>query len=192
MQASAQVKFGAIAGLNIANLSQDPDDRDFSSRVGFGIGGVLDYGLGESIVLRVEPMILGKGAKESDRGTDVTVKLIFLEIPMMVKYAFGTNDVQPYVMAGPTLGLNMSAKAEGSDDGFEIDEDLKDDIKSVDFGFGIGAGVSRPIGDHSAFAELRYSAGLTNLNDQSSASDASLKTNGVQFFIGIIFGKAKK
>ena len=183
LPASAQVHVGVFGGLNRANLSFD--ETDLSSRTAFGFGGVLDYGLGESIALHFEPVFLQKGAeaKEEDGfDSEFTFKLTYLEVPVMLKYAFGTNDTKPYVIAGPTIGFNLSAKATAGSE----EQDLKDDIKSIDFGLGFGAGVSIPTGNNSIFVEARYALGLTDINGAPNP-EFSIKTKGIQIFAGITF-----
>ena len=192
LPASAQVHLGVLGGLNLANLSVDPDEGvDLSSRTAFGFGGVLDYGLGEYIALHLEPMYLQKGTEAKEEGVDVEVKLAYLEVPLMLKYAFGTGDTKPYVMAGPTIGFNLSAKVKVSAGGVSDEEDVKDETKSVDFGLGFGAGVSLPIGNNSIFVEARYALGLTDINDDS-ADPTDIKTKGIQIFAGITFPLGSK
>ncbi len=110
----------------------------------------------------------------------------------MLKYAFGTGDTKPYIMAGPTIGFNLSAKQKitlGSD---SDEEDIKDDISSTDFGLGFGGGVNFHTGNNSIFVEVRYNIGLTNINDDSDDPDTEIKTKGIKIFAGIIFPLGNK
>jgi len=179
MPVKAQVHLGVSGGLNLANVNVDPDDGiDFSRLTAFGLGGVLDYGLSENVTLRFEPMYLQKGTTRF--GADV--KLAYLEVPVMFKYAFGTSNTKPYIMAGPTFGFNLSAKIKADEE-----QDIKDEIKSVDFGLVLGAGVSLPMGNNSLFLEARYALGLANINDAPDDPDLDIKTIGIQIFAGITF-----
>ncbi len=60
LPAKAQTNLGVIAGLNLANVSLDPEPEgiDLTNRTAFGFGGVLEVGLNESVALRFEPMYL--------------------------------------------------------------------------------------------------------------------------------------
>lgn len=194
--ASAQVRLGFLGGLNLANVSVDPDEGvDLSSRTVFGFGGILEYCVNESFSLKLEPMFLQKGSKqevegmEGMEGMEAELKLSYLELPVLVSYAFGANNVKPYIMAGPTIGLNLSAKEESSVLGVSVEVDLKDLdlIKSIDFGLGFGAGVSFPMGKNSVFVEGRYALGLTNIIDDPEDTGAEMKTKGIQVFAGITF-----
>ncbi len=179
LPANAQVNLGVIGGLNLANLSVDPDDGvDLSNRTAFGIGGVLSFGMGESLALQLEPMYLQKGSTLKAFGEELKIEAAYIEVPAMIKFSFGSGDTKPYVMAGPTVGWVLSFEADG--------EDVKDDIKSIDFGLAFGGGVSLPMGNNTIFVEGRYSLGLSDINDDSS-DDTEIKTKGIQIMAGITF-----
>ena len=100
----------------------------------------------------------------------------------MLKFAFGSSDTKPYVMAGPTVGYLLSAKVKDPDG----EEDIKDDIKNIDFGLAFGGGVSLPMGNNTFFVEGRYSLGLSDINDDPN-DDTKIKTKGIQIMAGITF-----
>jgi opacity protein-like surface antigen len=180
---SAQINVGLIGGLNLANLSVDPDPGiDLNNRTAFGFGGVLDFTLSDMLALHLEPMYLQKGSKLESGGQEAKIKADYLEIPVMFKYAFGNSTAKPYVMAGPSIGILLSNKVTN---GGEVD--IKDETKSTDFGVGFGAGVSFPAGSSSIFIEGRYTLGLTNVNDDPNDPDTDIKTKGIQFFGGVTF-----
>ena len=105
----------------------------------------------------------------------------------MVKYIIGTNKIKPYLMAGPTIGFLQDAKLKVIMGGDSELEDLKDDLKSIDFGIGFGAGLDLPIGNNSIFVEARYSLGLMNIADKADGPYEDVKTRGIQIFAGITF-----
>jgi len=184
LSANAQVNFGVIGGLNLAKLSFDPDLQgvDLSNRTAFGIGGVLSFGVGETLALQLEPMFLQKGVKASAQGFESEIKASYIEVPAMLKFAFGSGDTKPYVMAGPTVGYLLSAKVKDPDG----EQDIKDDVKNIDFGLAFGGGVSLPMGNNTVFVEGRYSLGLSDLNDDPT-DDIKIKSKGIQIMAGITF-----
>ena len=194
LPAKAQTNLGVLAGLNLANVSVDPEPEgmDLTNRTAFGFGGVLEVGLNESVALRFEPMYLQKGVETAIGEVDIEFNLAYLEVPVMLKYAFGTGDTKPYIMAGPTIGFNLSAKQKISAGSESDEEDIKDDISSTDFGLGFGGGVNFHTGNNSIFVEVRYNIGLTNVNDNSDDPDTEIKTKGIQIFTGIIFPLGSK
>ena len=189
LPAGAQIHLGVLGGLNLANINIDPweEEEDWSSRTAFGFGGVFDYGLSEHTVLTLEPMYLQKGATLDFQGGDAEFKVAYLEVPVMFKYVFGAAGIRPYVMAGPTIGFNLSAEGETRWDGESETEDIKDETKSIDFGLGFGGGIYMPAGNNFIFVEARYALGLTNINDDPDNPDIDIKTKGIQIFAGITF-----
>lgn len=175
-----EIKFGAKAGLNIANLGGDAETD--GSRTGFHIGAVAEFKLTETFSIQPELVYSMQGAKtkfgieELGMVVEEDLKLDYINIPIMAKY---------YVMeglsleAGPQIGFLMSAKF-GS-------EDVKDGYKSIDFGLAAGVGYELPMG---VFFQARYNAGLANIADTSSdEGEGDFKmTNGVfQISVGYKF-----
>lgn len=194
LPAGAQHRIGVIGGLNLANLSFDPELEgvDLKNRTAFGAGGVLDLRLAENVALRFEPVFLQKGAKAEFTDDvfgriELTVKAGYLEMPMLVKLALGTSTTKPYLMAGPSIGLLLSAKTITKAAGQQEEEDIKEFVKDIDFGLNFGAGVSFPAGNNSIFVEGRYALGLINLNDDPEDPDTKIKSKGIQFMAGISF-----
>jgi hypothetical protein len=182
--ATAQHRIGFIGGLNLANVSVDPEETgiEYSNRTAFGGGGVLDLRLAENIALQLEPMFLQKGTKVTDGSDEVKVKLSYIEVPVLLKFMLGQSPTRPYIMAGPSAGFRLSAKVSN---GGEID--IKDVIKSTDFGLDFGAGISFPAGNNAIFVEGRYGLGLSNINDDPTDTNTDVKNKGIQFMAGITF-----
>lgn len=189
LPAGAQVNLGVLGGLNLASCDIDPLEggMEISNLTAFGFGCVLDYSLNEFITLHLEPMYLQKGAKGDWEIFEFESKAAYIEIPVMLKYAFGTTEIKPYVIAGPTIGYLLSATTKMSGGGYSEEEDIKDVTKSLDFGLCFGAGVSVPMSNNSIFLEARYALGLTNINDDPDDPDTDVKTKGIQIFAGITF-----
>jgi opacity protein-like surface antigen len=179
----AQWDVGCVIDLNLASISVDPEpsNEEYSSRLGFGIGAVVDRPLSDKIDLHVEPMFLQKGGKIKEDSDKATFKINYFEIPLMFRYTFQNNaSLKPYVIAGPSIGFLMSAKID-VENGPELDQ--KDDTKSIDFGLGFGGGVKLPRGNKTFFAEARYVFGLTNVNDVEGESE--VKNRGLQVVAGV-------
>ncbi len=202
MPAQAQVRLGVMSGLNLASLSVEPAlEPDPSSFTAFGAGGVVQIRLSENFAVQLEPMYLQKGARLEGSFSDAEIdsslsfnvnikaKLSYLEVPAMLKLAMSTGAANSYLMAGPVIGFRLSAKQTGSisASGFnlEVDEDFKDQTKSLDFGVGFGAGVSFPAGKSEIFVQGRYTLGLTDINDNPEDGESTIKTSGVQVMAGI-------
>ena len=181
----AQWEVGGLIDFNLASLSvpTGTSSEDYSSRLGFGIGVVADRPLTDQIILHVEPMFLQKGGTVKNSELTLKFKVNYIEIPIMIKYAFQSNSsLVPYAMAGPSLGFLTGAKFE-NEEGDSQDE--KDNTNTFDFGLGLGGGVSIPHNNLTFFAETRYVLGLANINKESDES--TVKNRGLQIIIGVTF-----
>jgi opacity protein-like surface antigen len=186
----AQWEVGGLIGLNISNLSVNPgsSSEDYSSRLGLGIGVVVDKPLSDQIHLHAEPMFLQKGSSLETSDFTAVFKLSYIELPIMFKYVFQTSaSVIPYAMAGPSIGLLTSSKVDFEDGG---EQDEKDNTNIFDFGLGFGGGISLPHENLTFFAETRYVFGLTNVNKESDES--TVKNRGLQVIIGVTFPVGSK
>lgn len=176
ISASAQVSIGAKAGLNFANWGGDAEDTDI--RTSIHLGGYLNYAFSENLSIQPELLYNSVGTKYSEDEMDVTNKLNYISVPVMLIYDFGTINVQ----AGPQLGFLASAKAKYEFDGESETEDIKDAFKGTDFSFNIGLGASFDKLNVSA----RYSLGLANVID---ADEVDVKNNVIQLSVGYrLFG----
>lgn len=209
LPARAQVKLGVMGGANFANLDgKDVDGStiDFSSRTVYGVGGVLDIRLSENISLYFTPMYLQKGGELSDTDPDLgeetfAYKLGYLELPALLKIDFGKSSVRPYLLAGPTIGFNLSSKLNYSVPSISQEIDAKDITESSDLGLTFGAGASFPAGANVIFVEGRYALGLSDVAKEGTltfmgedlvSGDADAKTRGFQLMAGISFPLGSK
>jgi len=150
-----ETKFGVKAGLNMADLGGDDADG-LDSKVSFHVGGFAEIKLSDKFAFQPELVYSAQGAK-ADGGT---YDLGYLNIPLMAKY-FATDKFS--IEAGPQVGFLMSAKGNpDSGDSF----DIKDELKSTDFGFNLGAGYDFT---ENFSAGLRYNLGLSNIIDADGA-----------------------
>jgi hypothetical protein len=142
--------------------------------VGAVVGAFVNVRLIDNFGIQPELLYSMKGSKLSD--FDTTYKLDYLSVPVMAKYYFGGLNLQ----AGPIFDFLLSAKAE-YDSG---DEDIKEYLKGLDFGFGLGLGYDLPLG---LSFDARYLMGLSNISDDSESEDLDIKTTGFQITIGFAF-----
>ncbi len=116
--------------------------------------------------------------------------LNYLEIPVLAKYSFGSETIQGFVHAGPSIGYALSGKTKESvnDEEDETDIDFEEEeLKRLDFSFALGGGIGFDAGPATIFADFRYLLGLTNLDDSDSAEDATQNNRGIGFALGAIF-----
>ena len=81
--------------------------------------------------------------------------------------------------AGPQIGFLIKAEA-GTDD---VSVDVKDDFKSIDFGFNFGTGYKLESGLNFA---ARYNLGLSDISDDNE-SNIKVKNSVFQLSVGYTF-----
>jgi hypothetical protein len=144
--------FGIKAGLNVANMSIEPDVRNTDVRLGLHAGLLAHIHLAPEWALQPELVYSGQGFE--DKVSNVTWKLDYINVPIMIQYMFNNGF---RLEAGPQVGFLASAKIDNTD--------IKDDLKKIDAGLGFGIGYL----SYSGFGiDARYNLGLSNVNDGGS------------------------
>ena len=201
------VTFGAKAGLNIASAAFDfpsgVEEPDLKSRTSIHFGLTAEFPVSDTFSVQPELLFSSLGAKSDEsysyfdgfddleESYETTSKLNYLLIPVMAK--FYLSDAFS-LEAGPQIGFLMSAKNEGSyelrysDTGEVIDSDsgsvdTKDSYKSTDFALNFGVGYKLESGLNFG---LRYSLGLTNLDDPE-VDNYSTSSRNFQLSVGYNF-----
>lgn len=120
--ASAQtpVSVGPLLGVNLADIAGDDFSDAFgstSSRFGFAVGGFAEFGISDMLVFRPELVYSQKGAEIDDDIVDATVKLDYVQVPMLVKLLFGAPDADMRfsLILGPAFGFSTGCA-------FDVDE----------------------------------------------------------------------
>jgi hypothetical protein len=178
----AQVRFGFKAGVNLANVTGDIDGN--SMKIGFNAGAVAKISVSESFSVQPELVFSSQGTKYDFEDTEVKMNLNYLNLPIMAQY----NTSGFVLEAGPQIGFLMSAKAKAGD----MSGDIKDGLKSIDFGLAFGAGYQT----QSGFGvNARFNLGLANIVDGEEDEEGELKNSVIQ--VGVFYllgggGSAKK
>ena len=158
---SAQ-EFGVQAGMNMANLSGE--DMETDMKMGIFGGVTAAFSLTDVMTLETGALYSTKGTQNEDSGIKISMAFSYIEIPLNIAYS--VSD-QISLMAGPYIGLLMSANIKSSGEflGQTIDEevDIKDDIANMDFGINIGASFSI---NESISVGAGYQLGLADIGSE--------------------------
>ncbi|MCL9806140.1 PorT family protein [Flavobacterium amniphilum] len=165
-----ETKFGVKGGLNLADWSGDDADG-IDSKIGFHIGGFAEIKVSDKFAVQPELLYSAQGGK-ADGGK---VNVDYINIPVMAKF-YATEQFS--IEAGPQVGFLMSAKVK-PDSGDDVD--IKDQLKSTDFGVNVGLGYNFT---ENVSAGLRYNLGLSNIVD---ADGADVKNNVFSLSVGYKF-----
>lgn len=185
---SQSTSMGIEGGLNLANLSTTPT-FNLSSKTGFMVGGFADIGISRIISIKPAVRYIVKGYTQQSQqlqGLSFSGSYSYIEVPLLIKGRVPLNVVKPYIEAGPTVGLQLSASSETTFNGQQIQtSDDGASYNAIDFGLYFGSGVEfRVAPGMDVFTGFGYSLGLINI----SKTNISVKTNGFQITGGMKFG----
>jgi hypothetical protein len=196
--ASAQLSLGLVAGGISASTSSDGLGRlPISSVTGFAGGLSLAIPLSHGISLAPEILFAMKGTtdKLSTAGTDAvpqetgTIKIGYVEVPVLFRATFGAGSLRPFVTAGPEIAFKVSCSFAivGTDPTFNGKSNCSQytyvdvsGVKSTDMGAMVGVGLS----SGRMSVSVRYDLSLTN----SSSPDiygAYSKNRAIMAVVGV-------
>jgi hypothetical protein len=184
------VMFGAKVGVNFADISTDGDDDideedfDLGNKTGWVAGGFVEIPFAPQFSFAPEVLFTQKGAKaDAEDGGDefsLTLNVTQVQVPLLFKAHFSGGPVRPFVVVGPAFGFTAKADSKFELNGEEFDEeDIKDDIESVEFSLVFGGGVRFG----NAMIEARYDFGLNDL-DKDEFAEGKTRTFSVLFGFG--------
>ncbi len=122
------VKLGGRAGLNVANISFDPDinnsNTSKSAERFFLVGGLIQIGISELFSFGIEPTYIQKGANFEETYyryngyPNLTVTHItryrysYFELPLLFKAYLPFSAVKPYAEIGMNIGFRVASSKE--------------------------------------------------------------------------------
>lgn len=173
---------GLKAGPNISTISGD-DTGNLDPKIGFFVGGHADLCLTEDVfTITPEIQFSRQGAKYNDSdGFDGEFELDYVNVPVLAKVNLSEELM---IEAGPHLGFLVSAKDKYESPAESGTDDIKDDLKGIDFGANIGLFYQFNNGWNLG---ARYSQGLTNINDFEGSGDIKNRNSVLQFSLGFRF-----
>lgn len=153
LPAAAQDAFGIKGGVNIANLSEFTG----RSRISGHAGVFLHHTITRTWCFQPELLFSGEGQRYFSDGTEHTLALDYLQLPLMIQYYPAPNF---YLEAGPQVGLLLSARDKIDEFDEEPAINVKEDFAAAQVAFGIGAGYKA---SEKILFYGRYNFGLTDV-----------------------------
>ena len=173
--ANAQVKFGARAGLNLADVASKTADVKVETKIrpAFYVGGLAEYAFNDVTLLDAGLTYSNQGAKQGD----ITYPQHVLNLPVWFKYDFAGFRPKAGLYAGYIL--SQQAKADGNTETIESDS-------YNHFDYGIGLGAEYNLSDNGLFFEASYNWGLANL-EKNGDSKNYVNNRVIQIGVGYKF-----
>lgn len=159
------VEFGVKGGLNFSSINVDPQEDlpNPDGRIGFHLGGVVNFGLSEKLDVQAELLLNTLGAKFEEADEIERVKLTYLSLLGALKYNVDDNF---NIVLGPQINLLTGGEFEEEDkiENSKESLDANNFYKGVDFSLALGIGYKI---DDSIELGARYNIGLTDNNDDA-------------------------
>jgi hypothetical protein len=202
--AEGQTAIGGKIGLNLATYIGDTEESFMNkgSVIGFQIGGIIELGITDRFSIQPELVYIRKGVSDEftldffgeTTETELDLKLNYIELPILGKLRFGTPEsTNFFVTAGPSFGYATGGETEQEitvgGETTESSEDIEfsdnDGFRRFELGAALGIGLNIPSGSGNFFGEVRYSIGITSLNDDD-ISDLSFRNSAVGLSVGYL------
>ena len=175
--------FGVLGGVNFASVWGD-GVTGAKTRTG-AVGGIsLDFHLAPHVRLEIDGLYSQQGAKGDFDGDELTLKLDYIQVPVLLKYRFPTHtSVHPFLVLGPYVGFRTKCDLASSGGDSEACVDFfGENAKSTDFGGTAGAGLGFRLGKEELSLSARYNMGFSKI-----FSSADTKNKSVSVLAGLSF-----
>ncbi len=181
--------FGFEAGANISNFiyGQNNQGINISTDALFRarIGMLFDLQLHGMFYLQPGIFYAMNGSANNNDGTTWYVNTI--EMPFNFQIKSGKPEAtQFFVGLGPYIGYNFSGTFKNYSGDMKIGSNQKDNLKALDYGGGINAGLQLKSG---LFFRLRYEQGFVNLQPQSSSIYPTIYNSSYGVQVGYLFNR---
>jgi opacity protein-like surface antigen len=169
--------FKFMVGGHLAKYAVEPEGAgiEWKNKTGFLVGGGIELFSVPHISLDIDGFYFRKGSKVEIIGVeaDYTLDVISITPVIRVKFLPGPS---PYVLGGGEFSYILTHKLDGVD--------IKDTIKSFDYGLVFGAGFQMSMPGASLYFEGRYHLGIANILKDPDPGE-SLKTKALVVIVGI-------
>src|SRR5690606_13074040 len=146
-------------------------------KIGLHVDGVANFKITDKFAFAPELLFSTQGTQDDEGDETVKTNLSYINIPILAK-VYVTEGFN--IHAGPYVGFLLGAKVKAGD--FELD--VKDGMKSLDFGLGFGAGYELESGLNFG---ARYNLGLANIAETEEGDDSKMSNQVINIFVGFNF-----
>lgn len=152
------VNVGLKGGLNLYNLAGNKN-FNYTPRLGFNLGLLGHIHLGKQFALQPEIYYSLQGTMYNNNGTDVDLKLNYINVPVLFQYMFDNGF---RLQLGPQLGFLTGARKNIEN----VKTNVSSDFKNFDIGVVAGFSYVRP---STGFGfDIRYNHGFTNISTSNA------------------------
>jgi len=168
---------GGVLWASIPKLAENGDNRlEFGRRLGIAGGMFLTLNVLPGIGIQPEIIFTQKGATTESNGAGWSLRLDYVDIPVLARIDVGAAGVQAYLFGGPSFNINLDARITAGDD----DDDVSDDVEKREVA--VVAGLGLQVGKF--LVEGRWTEGLMNI---SRDPEEGLRNRSFAIMAGIRF-----
>jgi hypothetical protein len=161
----AQVKTGYIIGINRSSMTLKTVGvcSDQKTQTGIHFGGIFEIPVAGNLTFQPRVLLSAKGSNYKIDSVDYSLAPIFVEVPLLAGYSFGSDEMRIFFYAGPYFSFGIGGYKVVSEGGMQdlnygTGEDK--DLRHFDMGLNFGAGISIKGFQISA----QYGMGMSNLS----------------------------
>jgi hypothetical protein len=181
--AGVGVKGGyAWSNLRFAGATDIPTLTDIKNPVG-GVYFSMGFGL---FSIQPEFLYVRQGTRMEALPDWMEDRVDYIQVPVLLKVHVIPGPISPMVYAGPYGAYMLTAKGVSFVGGVTESVDIKDQIKSTDYGVVFGGGIDFRLPVLKLSAEVRYNLGLANVAKNADPG-MSVKTKSLMVLVGIGF-----
>ena len=198
--AAAQLRVGARAGVNRANIEAETGQQSAESKLGLIGGAYVEGGLFGRFGWQVGAQYSQKGIRElfMVQGNQLELELgvDYVEVPIMVQYLAQARGPVALVLYGggaPAFEVRCESTVSLRSESFtvacgETDPDAGfavDPVKSFDLTAILGASLTAILGSVQISGEAFYGIGLIPFVDEDDEAEADLEHRVTSFTLGV-------
>ena len=196
------LNIGAEGGFSIASLRGNENElieRHKVTRIGYMGGLFVQYNFKKTISLRTGAYYERKGSAYSMRVEDqygvpvenvpVNVNYDYISVPLLLRATFG-KKINWFINAGPYIGflLKQTVHGDAVQSLPELNSDFTEFSKKTETGMSAGIGISYPVMEKLDLSfEVRDNLGLSNTSAVPVYNDGVIKTNALNFLVGVSY-----
>lgn len=193
-----KLSFHVRGGLNISDLTATSDNKleNATSKLGFNVGGMLYYSLGNSLYLQTGLTLTSKGAKINNipgasGNYDASMNAVYLQVPLLIAFKLQLNNTSNKigVAVGPYFAYGITGKTtllqDGQSTGVSYNTFQSNGLwKRPDLGFNMEASFEMP----KVIFILGADGGVLRLwNTDQLANNANVTNMNVYLSLGYKF-----
>jgi hypothetical protein len=185
----AQIKPGYIFGVNLSTISINTKGISSAPEtpVGIHFGGFFEIPIKGNFTFDPGLLFSAKGSNYEIDSIAFSLSPIYLEVPVIAVYSFGTDEIKISLFAGPYFACGIGGyKIEpgGELKNISFGSGENNDLKTFDVGLNFGAGVNI----RGLLISAQYGIGLTNIAPEKIV-DTEMKNKVIGISISSLFAR---